>query len=465
MFNGAYRNGFEAVVYAPHARSLVLLSRVRYLVLAAATVWCGLSLILAVLPPGTFVRPMWFATGLPGLVAALACTAGLAVHVRRSEIANRLLRAGLACIAVVACIVNLHTLAPSIPAAFRFLLFPSLASTLQGAVDVSATRGLLLVALLLPVLDAAQDAASLIADALTFLLALNALAVLGSFALAAMHVFGSVPDRGDAGFSVLLLLLLTGAAVCHRTQNGALRILITGGVAGNIGRMLLPFLLVLPFFREAVRARLVMKLRIPEHAAAAFLAATAASISVLFLLYACRRFAVLESEIHALSFRDELTGLLNLRGFRMLAEQAIRMARRSNAPFSIVFVDLDRLKQVNDSLGHDTGSMFLVATARLLQATFRESDVVARIGGDEFAVAGQFNRDEIADAVRRLHSASKSGPHSKGQNIPLSFSIGFATAEDPHSTDFDELLQDADKAMYQQKRARQRQDIAQEVLK
>jgi len=141
------------------------------------------------------------------------------------------------------------------------------------------------------------------------------------------------------------------------------------------------------------------------------------------------------------------------------------MARRSNAPFSIVFVDLDRLKQINDSLGHDTGSTFLVATARLLQSTFRESDVIARIGGDEFAVAGQFSSAEIAEATYRLQSASEEGPHGESQSIPLSFSIGYATADDPRSTDFDELLQAADKAMYEQKRARQPKAAPQVTVK
>jgi diguanylate cyclase (GGDEF)-like protein len=435
------------------------------MVLAAATAWCALSLVLETLPPGPFAQPEWIAAGLPGLVAALACTAGLAIHVRRSEIANRLLRIALGCVVIIACIADLHTVVHSTSAEFRFLLFPTLAPVLPETMNVSATRGFLLLALLLPFLDAEQDAASHIADAIAFLLALNSIAALGRMAFTAMHIFGTVPGRGEGSFSLLLLLLLTIAALCHRTQCGALRIFITGGVAGRIGRMLLPMLLVLPFFREAMRARLLMNFGISEHAAAAFLAATAASISVLFLLYVCRKFVALEAEIQALSLRDELTGLLNLRGFRVLAEQAIRMARRSNAPFSIVYVDLDRLKQVNDSLGHDTGSTFLVATARLLQSVFRESDVIARIGGDEFAVAGQFSGREIAEAARRLQNTSERGPHSKGRSIPLSLSIGYATAEDPHEMDFDELLQDADKAMYEQKRARQHQLNIYEAMK
>jgi diguanylate cyclase (GGDEF)-like protein len=465
VFKGVYRNDLAAVVYAPHARSLVLLTRVRFTALAAAIAWSCLSLVVAALPPGPFALPKLCTTGLPGLIAVLACTAGLAVQIRHHHVATRILRAALACVAVIACIFDLHTLTTSIRETFHFLLFPNLAPSSLMAMDMSATRGFILIALLLPLLDASRGTASLVADSLTFVLGVNSLSVLGRTVFAALHVFGSIPANGASEFSVLLLILLTIAAVCHRTQNGALRIFITGGVAGIIGRILLPVLIVLPFVREALRVRLLMKFGIPEHAAAAFLAAAAACISALFLVYVCRQFAALETEIQALSFRDELTGLLNLRGFRMLAEQAIRLARRSNAPLSIVFVDLDRLKQINDSLGHDTGSTFLIATARLLQSTFRESDVIGRIGGDEFAVAGQFSQQEIVEATRRLQSASENGPQSKGQSIPLSLSIGYATADDPHSMDLDDLLQEADKAMYQQKRARQLQSVPYEALK
>ena len=465
MFRGAFRNDLSAIVYAPHAQAVALLSRVRFLALLAATAWCSLSLVVLALPPGPFAPPSWFATGLPGIIAALACMAGLSVHVHRRDLANRVLRICLASVAFIACIVDIRALTTSVPAAFHFLLFPVLAPLQPGAMTMSATRGFLFLALLLPFLDAARGAAGLIADAFTYLLALNSLAILGRIGFAALQVFGPDPGFGEAGFSVLLLLLLALAAICHRAQRGSLRIFITGGVAGNIGRMLLPVLLVLPFLREALRARLLIRFHIPDRSAAAFLAATAVSISVLFLVYVCRRFAVLEAEIQDLSFRDELTGLLNLRGFRMLAEQAIRMARRSHAPFSIVYVDLDRLKKINDSLGHDTGSTFLVATARLLQCTFRESDVIARIGGDEFAVAGQFSQQEIAEAARRLQFSAENGPHSRGQIIPLSLSIGYATAADPHDTDFDELLQEADKAMYQQKRSRPHHSVVEEALK
>src|SRR5258708_35880445 len=80
----------------------------------------------------------------------------------------------------------------------------------------------------------------------------------------------------------------------------------------------------------------------------------------------------------------------------------MRLAWRSQAPFSVLFVDLDGLKEINDSLGHAVGSAFLVETAGLLTATFRETDVIARIGGDEFAVAGQFSRAGIAVGWHRL---------------------------------------------------------------
>jgi diguanylate cyclase (GGDEF)-like protein len=99
----------------------------------------------------------------------------------------------------------------------------------------------------------------------------------------------------------------------------------------------------------------------------------------------------MENEIHDLSLRDELTGLYNLRGFKILAVQALRLAQRSNAPFSVLFIDLDDLKRINDFHGHGVGSAALNETGELIKTTFRETDVIGRVGGDEFAVAGQFN--------------------------------------------------------------------------
>ncbi len=100
-----------------------------------------------------------------------------------------------------------------------------------------------------------------------------------------------------------------------------------------------------------------------------------------------------------LALTDELTGLRNRRGFLVLADQALRMARRTRAKCALVFIDLDGLKRVNDTRGHAAGDALIADAARVIGRVFRESDVVGRVGGDEFAVFALLDEHDGATAV------------------------------------------------------------------
>jgi diguanylate cyclase (GGDEF)-like protein len=115
-------------------------------------------------------------------------------------------------------------------------------------------------------------------------------------------------------------------------------------------------------------------------------------------------------------------------------------------------VDLDDLKQINDVHGHSIGSATLSETAELLQATFRETDVIARVGGDEFAVAGQFSDSAISVAILRLRDASNERNSVAGHRVNLSFSIGQVTSILTEHESLDALLEKADQSMYEEKR-------------
>ncbi len=99
----------------------------------------------------------------------------------------------------------------------------------------------------------------------------------------------------------------------------------------------------------------------------------------------------LREELRSLSLSDELTGLYNRRGFKDLAEHQLKLADRSRIDkvkrlMALVYIDLDNMKQINDKLGHEEGDRMLIETAKILTKTFRNSDIIARMGGDEFAV-------------------------------------------------------------------------------
>lgn len=113
-----------------------------------------------------------------------------------------------------------------------------------------------------------------------------------------------------------------------------------------------------------------------------------------------------EEELYALSFRDELTGLYNRRGFITLARQQLKIASRMNKGMLLLFADFDELKRINDIFGHKAGDRALLGVSDILKGIFRESDIIARIGGDEFVVLAVETEDVNA---AKLCSA-KRGP-------------------------------------------------------
>jgi diguanylate cyclase (GGDEF)-like protein len=290
------------------------------------------------------------------------------------------------------------------------------------------------------------------ADVLVFFLVLLVLVLVSGHLLAISHTFGPNSTVETSGWSMIALLLLTCVVFLRKAENGVYSILLGRGIGSNIARGLSPVLLVLPYLRESMRAHFVDFSHMPPHYTTAILASLAVMLSFALLLFLAWRINRMELEIHDLSLRDALTDLYNLRGFRLLAEQALRMARRSSLSFSVLFIDLDNLKRTNDTLGHQAGSDFLIETAKILKSSFRETDVAARIGGDEFAVAGQFSQAGISLAAQRIQECVARRNTECSGGPPLSLSIGYVTAESVQAETLSELLAKADYEMYEEKR-------------
>ncbi len=159
-----------------------------------------------------------------------------------------------------------------------------------------------------------------------------------------------------------------------------------------------------------------------------------------------------EDALRDLSLVDELTGLYNRRGFMALSEQQVKIANRTRKDLSLLFADLDDLKKINDSFGHKEGDRALADAAGVLRDAFRESDIIARIGGDEFAVLAIDASDwKPAGLVRRVRdrlSALNAGP---GRGYPLSVSLGTARYDPDKPCSVQELLALADRKMYEDK--------------
>ena len=159
-----------------------------------------------------------------------------------------------------------------------------------------------------------------------------------------------------------------------------------------------------------------------------------------------------EEALLALSLIDELTGLYNRRRFFVLTEQSLKLSIRTKKKLLLLFIDMDNLKWINDHHGHNEGDQALKDFANILKKTFRESDIVARIGGDEFVVLLE-SKDENGEIIlTRLDENIKHYNAKKSRHYDLSISVGTTQFDPEHPISIDELLSKADALMYAQKR-------------
>jgi diguanylate cyclase (GGDEF)-like protein/PAS domain S-box-containing protein len=167
----------------------------------------------------------------------------------------------------------------------------------------------------------------------------------------------------------------------------------------------------------------------------------------------------MEEEMREMSFRDQLTGLYNRRGFITLAEQQMKTTNRAKRQMPLAFIDVDNMKSINDTLGHEEGDKALINTANILRQTFRESDIIARIGGDEFAVLAidvtEMNPELLSSRLQQSidsHMAKEAYPYK------LSMSWGTAVYDPEAPISLAELMSEADRLMYAEKKAKSKRN-------
>jgi len=164
----------------------------------------------------------------------------------------------------------------------------------------------------------------------------------------------------------------------------------------------------------------------------------------------------LEETLRNSSLKDDLTGLFNRRGLLKQAAPYFDFARRQKENLLLLFIDLDGMKRINDEFGHNEGDNALINTAAILNRSFRSSDIIARLGGDEFTVLVTDLNASKEDAIARLNENLRAYNAVDTRGHKLAFSIGVATLEPERMTCFEELLEQADQAMYEQKRMKRR---------
>lgn len=165
------------------------------------------------------------------------------------------------------------------------------------------------------------------------------------------------------------------------------------------------------------------------------------------------RLAALNEELRIMAIIDDLTGLHNRRGFNLLAEQHLKNVQRTGQRAVFFFADVDGLKLINDTLGHDVGDMAIRGAAKVIAAAFRSSDIAARLGGDEFVILATNAASESAEAITQRvqelvqhYNAALPEPR-----FVLAISVGSTTYDPAHPETLDDVLKRADQMMYEQK--------------
>jgi diguanylate cyclase (GGDEF)-like protein len=298
--------------------------------------------------------------------------------------------------------------------------------------------GFVLLALIAAFVDNSHWLLNRVVDLLVCALCLICLLMLSEALFAWSGLFGKIGiDHPDIA-AMVCLMALSAAVTLRQAEHGVLSIFLGVGHGSSLARILTPILLILVLAWQPLNAMFA------EKSSAVFLGASAIFIAIGILLFLTWRISSMENQIHDLVLRDEATRLFNQRGFFMLAEHALLLAKRTNVPFSVLFIELENLARVHADLGPEASAASLAETGELLRAMFRESDIKGRIGADEFAVAGRFDLVGISVAALRLEAATAARVSKTQGPVPLKFSMGHVTTTDAAAPEsLKELLQRA----------------------
>jgi diguanylate cyclase (GGDEF)-like protein/PAS domain S-box-containing protein len=178
------------------------------------------------------------------------------------------------------------------------------------------------------------------------------------------------------------------------------------------------------------------------------------------LRLALRKVQLINEKLEGLSLTDHLTGLPNRRGFFSFGLQQMKIAKRLKKDNYLVFLDIDNLKKVNDTCGHAAGDLLLKGMATILKTTLRESDVIGRIGGDEFAILAMRSKGQGERGLpARIHEHVGAFRLKDYPRLRLSVSMGLVRIDPQKYQQLEDFLAHADFLMYQEKRRKERQGM------
>ncbi|SFL12864.1 diguanylate cyclase (GGDEF) domain-containing protein [Nitrosomonas aestuarii] len=289
-----------------------------------------------------------------------------------------------------------------------------------------------------------------IRDIFTLLLIGMVLVIFSGYFFSATSLYGHSTETLVSFQTFFCMCLLTFANFVRGIQGGIFSLFLGLGIASYTARVTLPWTLIGPF---AVISAINYFSTTQEIRIA--LSATLLSLIFFFIiLWLANRISYLENDLRKLALTDEMTGLYNHRAFCILGKQSFLESLRNDSVLILLYFDLDGLKKINDSLGHQIGSEMIIEFADLLKANFRRYETIARVGGDEFVVLSKQNQTDAAldTALKRLADAVDAANSKSNKPYKISYSEGKITGRAKDFPSLDDLLTKADALMYENKR-------------
>jgi diguanylate cyclase (GGDEF)-like protein len=375
-------------------------------------------------------------------LAALLSAAGLELTRTRQPKASAAIGVALAAlVALLGCAVLCEN-AFHVSTGFDFFASGSFASPLSARMSSLTAASFAALGLDIVFIRARRGLASHAADLLVSIFCLLVMFMVTRYMTEGL---GPLPASGQTSLLVLLsLALLAFVAFMRRAEAGFFATLLGAGSGSRIARIAAPIALLVPFLPQTAFVRAVKAGLIRSEYLDTFAAFFVAAVSVTLILYMAWKINRLEKRIRELSLNDELTGLYNRRGFHLVAWQALRHARRSGLPFSILFITVLNQQQDKQAGEEHPSPELLTEVANLLKASFRDTDVIGRIDPLLFAVAGHFHRQAVEVMRLRLREAVNYRNSDPGRTLRLAFDVGFAVAADPRNESLEDLLAQAD---------------------
>jgi diguanylate cyclase (GGDEF)-like protein len=297
-----------------------------------------------------------------------------------------------------------------------------------------------------------KSGVSIWADVGALALVALALFLLGGYVFRVYQLVGIGRSNLTAVHTLFCLFLLTFVMAERRATEGALlAVVVSRGMGGRAARMLLPGIVVVPFLWLVLIAFASRPGWLQETYARAIAAPLMALAAFGMVAWLAQRTNALERELQQQSSTDELTEVLNRRGFYAVASYGLLHAGRLGTGATLFFFDLDGLKQINDRFGHEAGSALIRRFAELLVKTFRTTDTVARLGGDEFIVLAIATQVSAEDLLKRLSENVMRSNGIDSTQGEVAYSAGYVEVANPAAAKIGEIVARADALMYEQK--------------